>query len=59
MRNYEPPKGPIQGFATLLFLVGVGVYFVVDDVPWIGIGMMLAGIMLSISLLFAQWRRDR
>lgn len=58
--QHEMPKGPIQTLATGLFFAGIGLYLVLDvflDVtPWVGLSLMAAGVLLSISLLLVQWR---
>jgi hypothetical protein len=55
MRTYQSPQGPMQMLATVLFLVGLALAAIVNP-PWIGIAVMLTGIVLSLSMLFAQWR---
>ncbi len=57
MRSYEPPKGPLPLLATVLFVVGLALASLLGKPwTWIGIVVMVAGVLLSISLLVAQAR---
>lgn len=65
MRSYEQPKGSIQTLATGLTMVGLvisalaAVFDAASWIRWVGLVLLLAGVLLSISLLFAQWRKQR
>ena len=50
-------QGPIQSLATALFFAGLGLSAVLDT-AWIGISLMVFGVLISISLLFVQWRKE-
>lgn len=47
----------MQDLATALFLVGIALSIFLGT-PWIGIALMVGGLLISLSLLFLQWRRQ-
>lgn len=54
MRNYQTPSTPIHLLATVLFFVGLALTIAVHKTPWIGIPIMVVGLLISITLLLVQ-----